>query len=548
MTAGTPERTRPNIVLLFADDLGYSDLGCFGSEIDTPNLDALAASGVRLTQMYNAARCCPSRASLLTGMYPHQAGIGHMTVDLGDRAYQGYLPDDVPTLPEILRDSGYATSMIGKWHVGGPWSTDPTDWRRLAGGPGHPRPLDRGFDHFFGTIGGAGSYFDPHTLMADNTFIRGADPDFYYTDVIGDQAVSAIDRFAGGYRPFFLYVAHVAPHWPLHALTEDKERFRGRYLAGWDALRTDRHERAVEVGVVDGRWGMSPRDPHAPPWTDVQHRDWEDERMAVYAAQVFAMDRTVGRVMEALRRHGLERDTLVLFLSDNGGCAELLQEDPWSRMGIVVPETRDRRPVKIGNSTELRPGDSDTYMSYGLPWANVSNAPFRLFKSQVHEGGISTPFVASWPAAIPAGSIAHEPCHLVDLVASLLDAAGAALPPEWADRPTEPRAGESILPLLTGERWTRNDPIFWEHEGNRAVRAGEWKAVSRYRHSPDGGTYGPWELYDIPSDRAELDDRSGQEAARIDELSMRWGDWARGVGVRPWGPLLPVLMDRAGGV
>lgn len=547
MSAARAAGARPNIVLIFADDLGYSDLGCFGAEIATPNLDALAQRGVRLTQMYNAARCCPSRASLLTGMHPHQAGIGHMVVDLGEPAYQGYLRDDVPTLPEMLRASGYATRMIGKWHVGGSWGTDPATWTRQAGGPGHPRPLDRGFDHYFGTIGGAGSYFDPHTLMSDNTFVRGMDPDFYYTDVMGDQAGAAIDGFARSDDPFFLYIAHVAPHWPLHARDEDIERGRGRYRGGWDPIRTDRHERALELGVVDEQWGISPRDPNAPPWDEVQHKEWEDERMAVYAGQVHALDRSVGQVMEALRRNGLEDETLVVFLSDNGGCAELLQEEPWGSMDIVVPETRDGRPVRIGNDPDLRPGGPDTYMSYALPWANVSNTPFRLFKSQVHEGGISTPFVASWPAGIPAGTIADAPCHLVDLVAAMLEVAGAERPGEWNGRETDPAPGESILPLLCGKEWSRDEPIFWEHEGNRAVRDGDWKLVSRWRHV-DGGRYGPWELYDIGRDRAELDDRAATEPERVREMATRWEDWARALGVRPWSGLLPLLLERAGGV
>ncbi len=510
----------PNILLILADDMGYSDIGCFGSEIQTPNLDRLAAGGLRLTQMYNCARCCPTRASLLTGLYPHQAGVGHMVDNKGVPAYQGYLNDRCVTVAEALRAAGYRTFMSGKWHVGGPYSTRPETWR--AGEPGHPTPVDRGFERHYGTLAGAGSFFDPHTLMRDGRFLEPEGDDFYYTDAISDNAAAMIEEAAGD--PFFLYVAYTAPHWPLHALPEDVARYRGRYREGWDALRRQRHERMKAMGLVSGSWPITPRDAQAPAWDDVPDKDWEDARMAVYAAQVDRMDQGIGRILARLAERGLEENTLVMFLSDNGGCAEFLRED--GTLGSAPAATRDGRPVRSGNIRGLMPGPADTFMSYDLPWANASNTPFRRYKHWVHEGGIATPFVARWPAAIPPGGLAHPPCHLVDIAATCLDAAGARYPEQVDGRPIIPAEGESLVPLLRGEPWRRQNAIFWEHEGNRAVRQDRWKLVSRH---PGG-----WELYDMDEDRTELHDLSETNQDKVKELATIYDAWAARCGVVPW--------------
>ncbi len=525
---------RPNIVVILVDDMGYSDIGCYGSEIRTPNLDGLAAGGLRLTQMYNGARCCPTRASLLTGLYPHQAGVGHMVSDLGAPSYQGFLNDRCVTVAEALRPAGYRTIMSGKWHVGGQYSTRPADWK--AGQPGFPRPIDRGFDHHFGTLAGAGSYFNPHTLIRDAAFVEPEGDDFYYTDAIGEYAAAQIERAAGDGVPFFLYAAYTAPHWPLHAFPEDIARYRGRYLDGWDALRDTRHARLKELGLLSGGWALSPRDPQAPSWADAPDKDWEDARMAVYAAQVERMDGSVGKILGALRGQGLEEDTLVMFLSDNGGCAELLRED--GPQGSAPSQTRDGRPVRTGNVRGLMPGPADTFMSYDLPWANASNTPFRLYKHWVHEGGIATPFIAHWPAVISGGgdprrpAIAHAPCHLIDLMATCLDAAGVPYPQEHAGQPTTPLEGESLLPLFRGDlSWSRARPICWEHEGNRAVRQGRWKLVSKFP--------GPWELYDMDADRTELHDLAADHAGTAAELAAIYDAWAGRCGVLPWEEIRP---------
>jgi len=523
MTSAAPA-SRPNVVLILVDDMGFSDIGCYGSEIATPNLDALAAGGVRLTQMYNGARCCPTRASLLTGLYAQQAGVGHMVQDLGAPGYQGYLNVYCVTLAEALRPSGYRTLMAGKWHVGGQYGRDADQWH--AGEPGFPTPLQRGFDHHYGTLAGAGSYFNPHTLMRDGEYVQPEGDDYYYTDAIGQEAAGMIEQAAEDNVPFFSYVAFTAPHWPLHALPEDIARYRGRYTDGWDSLRAARYARMRELGILPTDWEVSPRDLQAPAWESLsaEDQDWEDARMATYAAQVTRMDRNVGVVLEALQRSGIAENTLVLFLSDNGGCAELLRED--GRNESAPPLTRDGRPVRTGNVHGIMPGPADTYMSYDLPWANASNTPFRLFKHWAHEGGISTPMIVHWPGVIEPGRIVHEPCHFIDIMPTLLAAAGAPYPESYEGREILPPAGESLLPALRGDSWTRQQAIYWEHEGNKAVRLANFKLVARFP--------GPWELYDIAEDRTELHDLSSYYQDTTRKMEHAYDDFAARCGVLPW--------------
>lgn len=422
-----PAGRRPNIVLILADDMGYSDLGCYGGEINTPHLDGLARDGLRLTQMYNEARCCPTRASLLTGLYPHQTGVGLMVDDRGLPAYQGFLNDRCVTIAEALKPAGYRTYMTGKWHVGGRhgWVWDAP----RAGEPGFPRPIDRGFDHHYGTLGGTASYFDPHLLIHDGAFLGHQGGDFYYTDAIGDHAVAMLTEAVTAGDPFFLHVAFTAPHYPLHALEEDIARYRGRYRAGWDVLRSGRHERQRSMGLLPHTWALSARDSSAPAWEQVpqQYRDWEDARMAAYAAQIDRMDQNVGKIAAALRARDVAEDTLLLFLSDNGASAEYL---PPTVGPQIPPRTPDGRPVRKGNVPGVIPGGPDTFASYDLPWANLSDAPFRLYKHYVHEGGIATPLIAHWPGVVPAGGLAHQPCHLVDTRPP------AWTPPAWRIQPS----------------------------------------------------------------------------------------------------------------
>ena len=505
--AAAPAR-RPNIVLMMADDMGFSDLGCYGGEIRTPRLDALARGGLRFTQFYNTARCCPTRASLLTGLYPHQAGVPHM-VDTG-----GDLNGRCVTIAQVMRLGGYRTAMAGKWHVT-PVNESKDNW-----------PLQRGFERFYGTIHGAGSFYDPVTLTDGNEPVRAAGKDYYYTDAIADHAERYIGEFAGGPDPFFLYVAFTAPHWPMHAPESEVAKYKGRYKGGWDALRAERHKRMLALGLVDKRWPLTPRDETAPAWADEKNKEWMERRMEVYAAMVDRMDQAVGRIVDKLQAAGQLDNTLLLFLADNGGCAEELRG---AGNALHVPKlTRDGRPVRFGNRPEILPGRDDDYQSYGLAWANASNTPFRLYKHWVHEGGIASPLIAHWPAGIGKnrGGLVNEPAHLVDIMATCADLGGAPYPERYKGERILPMEGRTLGPALRGAGPRPARALYWEHEGNRAVREGDWKLVSKYP--------GEWELYNLREDRTELRNLAGAQPARVREMAGKWEAWAARADVKPW--------------
>ena len=511
------QRKRPNIIVILSDDMGFSDLGCYGSEIETPNLDRLAKGGIRFTQFYNTARCCPTRASLLTGLYPHQAGVGHMVGDYGVPGYRGDLNRSSVTIAEALRPSGYRTAMVGKWHVT-PIGTSKHNW-----------PLQRGFDRFYGTIAGGGNYFNPATLTRNNEPIEPDRKDFYYTDALSDYAAQTVRDFAGGEQPYFMYLAYTGAHWPLHAKPHDIEKYKNRYRGGWDELRARRHKRMVEMGLVDKRWPLTPRDAAAPAWKDAPHKEWEARRMAVYAAMVDSLDQGIGRVMKAVRDTGTQDDTLVLFLQDNGACAEEFPATG-ARTKTAPRTTRDGRPVRSGNNPEIMPGPEDTFQSYGVPWANAGNTPFRLYKHWVHEGGIATPLIAHWPSGIrKTGAITNQPGHLIDIMATCVDATGAKYPEEYQGNRITPLEGKSLLPVFQGAQREGHRAIYWEHEGNRAIRAGKWKLVSRHP--------GNWELYDLQADRTEMNDLASRNASKAAELERAYNAWAKRANVVPWGDL-----------
>ena len=528
------ESKRPNIVLIMADDMGFSDIGAYGAEIRTPNLDAMADEGFSFSQMYNNAKCCPSRASLLTGLYPHQAGIGYMTDDLGTPSYRGYLNQSSVTVAEVLKDSGYNTYMSGKWHVGGGYGLrNPDAW--TAGDESHPTPTQRGFDKFFGTLTGSGNYYDPATLMRGDTFIEVETDDFHYTDAISDEAVRMVDEGSGSDNPFFLYIAYTAPHWPLHALEEDIAKYQGKYMGGWDEVRTARHEELNSRGILDDIWPISPRDEDAHSWEDELEKEWEDLRMAVYAAQIEQMDRGIGRVLDALTANNVNDDTIVMFLSDNGACEVFLAEDTDEPTpSLFHGTTSSGERISVGNITGMRPGGPETFMSYDLPWANASNAPFRFYKNWIHEGGISTPFIVRWPSNIKSAKNVHQPLHITDIPATCIAAAGATYPSHRPDNDITPLEGESFLDLLNGRDWKRETPMFWEHEGNRGMREGDWKLVSEFpRWAPEDAP-GRWELYNIRADRTELNDLSASEPERLKQMSRDYDNWAERCGVQPW--------------
>jgi arylsulfatase len=503
--------------LILADDMGYSDLGSFGGEIPTPHLDALARSGVRMSHFYNTARCSPSRASLLTGLHPHQTGIGVLTRPDLPHGYAGNLDPLVPTIAEMLRDGGYETALFGKWHLAADTARPNASW-----------PTRKGFDTFFGTLAGCSSYFDPQTLTrGEEPAADAQDPGFYYTDAIGTNASTWLDDRRGrNADPFFLYLAFTAPHWPLHARSEDLEVVRGRFDDGWDTLRERRLKKLKEEGIIPASTVLSERDPSQPAWEDAADRDWQVTRMEVYAAQIVALDRAVGRVLETLRRNGHLDDTIVVFLSDNGASAEEVPLGDLDRFrekdSSMITGTRDGRPIAVGNEPAIIPGPEDTYASYGVPWANLSNAPLRRYKRWVHEGGISTPLIVSWPAGgVDSGTVIDHPAQLVDFVPTILEAVGL-------DQRQIPE-GRSLLSALRGGALDETT-LYWEHIGNAAIRRGKWKLV---RDFPE-----PWELYDIDDDRTELHDLAEHFPALVDDLAAAWGRWAQRVGALPWAPML----------
>lgn len=491
---------RPNIIVIMADDMGYSDIGSFGGEIPTPNIDRLAENGMRFTQFYNGGRCCPTRASLLTGLYAHQAGVGAMVSPSERPGYRGRLNESCATFAEVLSREGYQTFMSGKWHVTHYDYNDPEPTLHRESWP-----LQRGFDKFFGTLAGAGSFFTPVSLMRDNDFIEPRE-DFYYTDAISHQAVRFIEG-AERESPFLLYISHVAPHWPLHARPEHIEKFRDIYDIGWDRLREERYERMIEMGIVDENWPLSPRDPNVPAWEDTEHKDWEAHRMAVYAAQVYSMDLGVGRVIRALERHGLLDNTLVIFLSDNGASNEVIQGQ----------DTRHGYFEYGGTTPDIYPGGPDTYASYGQGWANAGNTPYRRYKRWMHEGGIATPMIAHWPEVIEHGQISGHVGHIIDFMPTFIDLAGGTYPENLDGNMLTPLEGISLFPVFRGEPQKEHDALFWEHLGYRAVREGKWKLVS---------DEGNWKLYDLENDRTELNNLADQFPERAGEMSRMWEEWA----------------------
>ena len=493
---------RPNLVVIMADDMGYSDIGCFGGEIATPHLDKLAANGMRLTQFYNTGRCCPTRAVLLTGRYAQQAGVGWMTSegagrgqDMGYPSYTGELNRTSLTFAEVLAGAGYRTLMAGKWHVGtftGMW------------------PMDRGFERYYGLIRGASNHFKPHP---DKLLVEGRRPvapgeDFYSSDSFTDAAISYVrESRQRNDDPFALYLAFTAPHWPMHAPPEDIERYKGKYDSGWEPVRAGRFQRMKELGILHEDSELSPLD--VKPWneTDPERRKTLAHRMAIYAAMVDRLDQNVGRLVATLEELGVLDNTLILFFADNGGCAE------GGLMG--------------GSPDEMVGGREGYFLTYGKGWANASNTPFRMYKHWVHEGGVASPFIAHWPAGIEAkGAIQREPCHLIDIAPTLYELAGARYPKNHDGNEIGGLEGVSLVPALRGEALERPSPIFFEHEGNRAVREGPWKLVSRHGKA--------WELYDLSSDRSETSDQTAAQPERVAKMTASYEAWAKRCGVLPW--------------
>ncbi len=501
---------KPNIVILFADDMGYSDLGCYGSEIQTPNLNQLAGEGVRFSHFYNTGRCCPSRACILTGLYPHQANIGHMAGDSGVTGYRDFLSFNSVTIPEVLRTAGYRTLMTGKWHLG---------WRPEGS------PTARGFDRFYGTRGYIDSYFttvrrtemylnDKMVIPVTEKPVNHLHPDreWYTTDVFTDYALHFIDEAQADKKPFFLYLAYNAPHFPLHCKPEDLKKYRGRYKkAGWNKLRQARYKKLIDSGLLDSKFTLSP--PDSPQWASLspEEQDELDLKMSLYAGIVDRLDQNVGRVVKKLEDIGQLDNTLLIFVSDNGGTKET------GMFGI------NGHKAGVANYDQwARKGGWSS--SYGQGWANLSNVPFRLYKRHNHEGGVSTPLIMHWPERIKTkGTITHQVGHLVDIMATCVDATGADYPEQFAKNHIQPMEGKSLLPMFQGKELGKRT-LYWEHEGNRAIRDGKWKLVALNKQ--------PWELYDMSRDRTELENLVQASPDVAAQLSAKWDSWAKRAGVR----------------
>lgn len=485
---------KPNIIVILVDDMGYSDLGVMGSEIKTPNLDRLAKQGALMTHLYTTARCCPSRASLMTGQYPHAVGMGHMDDTVSDLpAYQGWIPHSVPLLPEVLQESGYRTLMTGKWHIG----NTPDQW-----------PINRGFERFYGIPAGGGVYFWPPVGLERPVYLNhdqvdpAEEPNWYSTDAFTDHAITFIEEAVADQSPFFLYAAYIAPHFPLQAFPEDIAKYDGVYTDGYAAIRQARYERQKQLGVLPDNYQLSP--PDFPAWSEVKDPATEVRKMQVYAAMIDRLDQNIGRLLDSLEQQGVADNTVIFFLSDNGGCSEISDRTP----GVEV-------------------GGPRSFTTYGRNWANVSNTPYRKYKRYTHEGGTLTPLIAHWPAGLKTpGLITHQPAHIMDVYATCLELADARYPESFQGQPTAPLAARSFLPQLQGRPADPARPLFLEHEGHQAVRLGDWKLVRSHDE--------PWELYHLRQDPSELDNLAAREPERTAQLAALYEAWMQANHVASW--------------
>ncbi len=482
---------RPNIVVILADDMGYSDLGCTGSEIETPNLDGLAEQGILFTNCYNTSRCCPTRASILTGMYQHQAGYGHMDSDLGYPAYQGRFREHVVTVAQLLQEVDYRTIMLGKWHLGHEDAYT---------------PRARGFDKMYGIPKGGGVYFYPcvgrDRQVYLNEELMTPDSTWYSTDAFTDYAIEFAREAKADKKSFFMYLAYIAPHFPLQAPTGDIDKYRGKYSKGYKFYRQQRFAKQKQLGILSPSTVLSP--PDYDDWDSREDQETEDLKMAVYAAQVDRMDQNIGRLISALRKSGVFDNTVTLFLSDNGATDAHLDAFPDAELG-----------------------SRNSWASYGKSWANVSNTPYRKYKAQTHEGGVITPMIMHWPEGIKApGRTLHQPIHIIDIVPTILSLTGTQYPKKYAGKEMMPLVGADFMPLVLGSTPTAVRTMFFEHAGNQAARVGNWKIVKTHMHE--------WELYDLERDPTELQNVIHLEQKKMDSLKMLFNQWATLCGVQPW--------------
>lgn len=525
---------RPNILIILADDLGYSDLGCYGGEIHTPNLDRLAENGLRFTRFYNAGRSCPTRASLLTGLYPHQAGVGRMTFDEHQPGYRGTMTHNAVTIAEVLKESGYQTGMIGKWHVAEtPLRPDQREWlahrvyhEEFA--PKNNYPVNRGFDDFYGTIYGVINFFDPFSLVNGDKPVSTVPDNYYATIAMADSAVSYVNRYAGTEAPFFLYLSFHAPHWPLHALPEDIKKYEDVYKVGWEKIREKRYEKMRELKIFDAEDNfLSPRQ-FNDLWSENPHTEWDARAMAVHAAMVDRMDKEIGKVLRALEETGQLDNTLIVFLSDNGASNEDCQN--YSPGENDRPDMmRNGEPIIYPRDKEMLPGAQNTFASIGARWANVANAPFRFWKAKSYEGGICTPFIAHWPQGIKTetGTTNNNIGHVIDLMATCLDVSQSDYPKIYNDNTIIPLEGKSLLPVFEKGSREGHIAVYFEHFNEKAmIDSSGWKIVMP-------GQNVPWELYNLNADRSELNNLTELYPQKVKEMEKRYLEWEKRSLVEP---------------
>jgi len=529
ITKYSSAQAKPNIILILADDLGYSDLGCYGGEINTPNLDWLASQGVRFNSFYNASRCCPTRASLLTGLYPHTAGIGNMTFDRKQPGYRGFITPNAVTIAQVLKDAGYQTGMVGKWHVSETkelsdkekqlrWLNHEINNQDFADTLSYP--TNKGFQKYYGNIWGVVDYFDPFSLVNGTKPVKDIPKDFYYTNVIGDSTVSYINQFSKNNHPFFLYVAFTAPHWPLQALEKDIEKYKNTYEKGWNHLREQRYQNMIKLGLIDPKKVvLSDFINEGKSWENNKDSIYDSRAMAVHAAMVDCLDQNVGKLITQLKKTGDLENTLIMFLSDNGASPE--RPEVYGPGFDRANKTREGDAVSFSTNKDVLPGSQTTHMGIGPQWAHAINTPYRYWKAKEYEGGINTPFIAYWPQQIKEkGTFKNVPSHVIDLMATCLDVAGAQYPETYLGNSISPTPGKSLIPVFKGEiSGQLHDELFWEHNGAAALRQGDWKIVRL-----DGKSN--WELYNLSEDRSETNNLSGKFPKRVIEMRQKWNQLA----------------------
>jgi arylsulfatase A-like enzyme len=531
-----PEAKRPNIIVIMADDMGFSDAGCYGGEINTPNIDFLAQNGIRYRQFYNTSRCCPTRASLLTGLYNHQAGIGKMTEAENQPGYQGHITENAVSIAEVLKSAGYHTAMSGKWHVSNTISQknpqDQLDWLNHQKDFGQFSPLEQypashGFEKFFGTIWGVIDFFDPFSLVNGTEPVKTVPADYYHTDAINDTTVSYIKEFSKADKPFFIYVAQNAPHWPLMAKPKDIARYKDTYKAGWNVVREARYKKMIKLGLIDPKVTKLPENPKDElTWENNPDKDWDATAMAVHAAMIDNMDQGIGRIINTLKQTGQLDNTLILFLSDNGASAEnCANYGP----GFDRPsQTRTGKTIVYATKKQAIPGPQTTYSSIGPRWANVANTPYRYWKEQSFEGGIHTPLIAFWPKGITAkkGGFSEFTGHVMDFMLTFCELADTEYPSVFDKRTITPSSGKSIVASFHDQNAKGHNQLFNEHFGARYVRTDSWKLVSLPRDST-------WHLYNLSADKTETNDLSGKFPEKVQHMDSLWNLWANTHQVSP---------------